>query len=187
MRIRHLNFALDLAEKHQAELIMAYVFDVPTVFNYPVEYNPSEMKAETIKSWQRTLKEFFEHYKTKVKATFVSVEHPSVVKGILSIIESHKPEVIVMGTRGKSRIKEVFLGSTTKALVKRSPIPVLAIPEYADHQMYENVLYASDFREVDLHAIDKLVNLLKPYKSEINILHINNESEYQGNEKNGMV
>ena len=48
-------FALNMAEKHNAELILAHVFDVPNVYNYPIEYNPSEMKPGMIKDWKRTL------------------------------------------------------------------------------------------------------------------------------------
>ena len=177
------SFALNMAEKHQAELILAHVFDIPTVWNYPVEYNPSEMKSGMIKDWKRTLKEFFEHYDTKVKAKFVAIEHPSVIKGILSIIETHEPQLVVVGTRGKSRIKEVILGSTTKALVKNSPIPVMAIPENTDQKDFSKVLYASDLQEDDIQAISKLVQLVEPYQSEIQILHIHPDSEYKGTEK----
>ena len=110
-------FALNIAEKHQAELIMVHVFDIPPVWNYPVSYNPSEMKRQTLSSWERTLKEFFEHYDTDVKAKFVAVEHPSVVRGIISAIKQYKPDLVVTGTRGKSALKDAILGGTTKALV----------------------------------------------------------------------
>ena len=176
-------FALNMAEKYQAELILAHVFDIPNVYNYPVEYNPSEMKPEMIKDWQGTLKDFFANYDTKVKAKFVAVQHPSVVKGILSIIETHKPQLLVVGTRGKSRIKEVILGGTTKALVKRSPIPVMAIPDNTDQKDFDKVLYASDLREDDVQALKMLVQLVEPYQPEIQILHIHPDSEYKGIEK----
>jgi len=176
-------FALNIAEKHQAELIMVHVFDIPPVWNYPVSYNPSEMKRQTLSSWERTLKEFFEHYDTDVKAKFVAVEHPSVVRGIISAIKQYKPDLVVTGTRGKSALKDAILGGTTKALVKRSPIPVMAIPEHADQHGYDKVLYASDFREVDLNAIEQLVELVKPYKPEIQILHISTDNEFKGMEK----
>ena len=176
-------FALNMAEKHQAELILAHVFDIPNVWNYPVEYNPSEMKPEMIKDWKRTLKDFFEKYDTKVKATFEAVEHPSVLEGILSIIKEHKPQLVIVGTRGKSHIKEVIFGSTTKALVKHSPIPVMAIPEYTNRKDFDKVLYASDLREDDVQALSKLVQLVEPYQPEIQILHIHPASEYKGFEK----
>jgi len=177
------SFALNMAEKHQAELILAHVFDVPTVYNYPVEYNPSEMKTEMIKDWQRKLKDFFEQYDADIRAKFVAIEHPSVVKGILSIMDTHKPQLLVVGTRGKNRIKEAILGGTTKGLLKSSPIPLMAIPESSNQKDFDKVLYASDFREDDLLAIKKLVQLVRPYKSEIQILHIHPDSEYRGTEK----
>lgn len=177
------NFALDMAEKHQAELIMVHVFDMPTVWTYTHTNNPIEMKTQATKSWERTLQEFFEHYKTDIKARFVAVENPSIVKGILSVIREHKPQLVVTGTRGKSVVKEMIIGSTTKALVQKSPVPVLAIPEHADEKNYQKVLYASDFRGVDLEAISQLTELVKPYKSEIKILHISTDDEYKSNEK----
>ncbi len=177
------DFALNMAEKHQAELILAHVFDIPNVWNYPVGYNPEEMKPGMIKDRKRKLKDFFANYDTKVKAKFEAVEHPSVLKGILSIIKTHKPQLLVVGTRGKSHLKEVILGSTTKALVKHSPIPVMAIPENTDQKDFDKVLYASDLREDDVQAISKLVQLVEPYQPEIQILHIYPDSEYKGIEK----
>ena len=177
------DFALNMAEKHQAELILAHVFDIPNVYNYPVEYNPSEMKPGMIKDWKLKLKVFFAKYDTKVKATFDAVEHPSVLKGILSIIKTHKPQLLIVGTRGKSLLKEVVFGSTTKALVKQSPIPVMAIPEDTNHKDFNKVLYASDLLENDVQALSKLVQLIAPYQPEIQILHIHSDSEYKGNEK----
>ena len=47
--------------------------------------------------------------------------------------------MLIVGTRGKSRIKEVILGSTTKALVKHSPIPVMAIPENTDQKDFDKI------------------------------------------------
>ena len=90
---------------------------------------------------------------------------------------------MIVGTRGKSRIKEVLLGSTTKALVKHSPIPVMAIPEHTDQKDFDKVLYASDLREDDVRALSKLVQLVEPYQPEIQILHIYPDSEYKGIEK----
>lgn len=174
------DYALNMAEKHQAELILAHVFDVPNVYNYPIEYNPSEMKPGMIKDWKDTLREFFDKYDTKVKAKFDAIEHPSVLKGILSLIETHDPQLVIVGTRGKSRLKEVIFGSTTKGLVKHSPIPVMAIPEDASKKDFDKVLYASDLREDDVQALSKLVQLVEPFKSEIQILHVYLESEYKG-------
>ena len=89
----------------------------------------------------------------------------------------------MVGTKGKSVIKEVLLGGTTKALVKKSPVPVLAVPKYAELRDYNKVLYASDFREVDLEAMKQMIDLLKPNEPEIRVLHISTDNDYKSVEK----
>ncbi|MCA0931733.1 universal stress protein [Lutimonas saemankumensis] len=177
------KFALHIAEKRKADLVMVHVFDIKTVWTYPYTNDPFEMKTQAMSSWERSLQEFFEHYDTEVKARYMAVEDPSVVKGILTAIERHKPQLVVVGTKGKSVLKEVLLGGTTKALVKRSPVPVLAVPQYAELKDYDKVLYASDFREVDLEAMKQMIDLLKPNQPDIRVLHISTDNDYKSVEK----
>lgn len=177
------DFALKIAEKHHAELIMLHVFDIPPIMGHPYLMSPAEMTLQAAASWENYLKEFFEQFITDIHPTFIALENPSVVKGVLSVIKKHKPDLVVTGTKGKSLLKEIFVGSTTKALVKQSPVPVLAIPSNADYSDFDNVLYASDFREVDLNALEQLIQLVKPYKSEIKLVHVSSEDEYNANQK----
>lgn len=177
------GFVLNMAEKHKADLILLHVFSLKTVWTYPYTNDPFEIKKQAKKSWERSLKEFFEHYDTKVKASYLAVENHSVVQGILSVIEKQKPQLVVTGTRGKSTVKELFLGSTTKALVKKSPVPVLAVPDYAVLKDYDKILYTSDFREIDLKALQNLVELVGPFEPEIKVLHMSTDNEYERLEK----
>ena len=59
----------------------------------------------------------------------------------------------------------------------------MAIPENSKYKDFNKVLYASDFQEVDLRALEQLIELVKPYKPEIRIIHVSTESEYKGHEK----
>ena len=47
---------------------------------------------------------------------------------ILEYAKSKKADYIVMGSHGRSGIYDVFVGSLTKELTRRSSIPVLVIP-----------------------------------------------------------
>ena len=177
------HFALKIAEKHQADLIMLHVFDVLPVFGQPYIMGPDEMTRQSRKSWEGQLQEFFKQFKSDIQPTYIAIENTSVVKGILSVIDKYKPQLVVTGTKGDSTVKELLLGGTTKALVKKSPIPVLAVPEYAELKDYDKVLYTSDFREVDLKALQNLVELVRPFESEIKVLHMSTDNEYKRLEK----
>lgn len=68
----------------------------------------------------------------KIKAKGVSCDH-LLKQGIASDIilefaEEKQAHYIVMGSHGRSGIYDVFIGSLTKDLTKKSPIPVLIIP-----------------------------------------------------------
>jgi len=178
------EFALNLAEKHQAELIMLHVYDVQPVFGHPyATTNPADLFRLKCENWENKLKEFFNQYNSDIQPTYIAIEYPSVVKGILSIIEKYQPQLVVTGTKGESPVKELLFGGTTKALVKRSPVPVLAIPEYAELNDYDKILYTSDFREVDMQALQDLVEWVRPFEPEIKVLHMSTENEFEGLEK----
>ena len=46
---------------------------------------------------------------------------------ILNFSQKHKYDIIIIGSRGLGSIKEVFLGSTSHAVVHKSTIPVMLI------------------------------------------------------------
>jgi nucleotide-binding universal stress UspA family protein len=47
---------------------------------------------------------------------------------LLAAIESEKPQLMVVGTKGRSNLADVVIGSTARKLFRRSPIPLLTIP-----------------------------------------------------------
>ena len=177
------NFALKMAEKSQAELIMLHVFNDPAVWTYPYTKDPFEIKRQATKAWKNTLQELFEQYKTSVKVKYVALENPSVVKAILSVIKKENPGLIITGIKGKSKIKEVIMGSTTQALVQQSPVPVLAIPENAVYRDYKKILYTSDYLESDIQAIEQLIDLVQDYDAAIKAVHVSTYNEFLGDQK----
>ena len=47
---------------------------------------------------------------------------------LLKAIETDKPQLMVVGTKGRSNLADVVVGSTARKLYRRSPIPLLTIP-----------------------------------------------------------
>jgi nucleotide-binding universal stress UspA family protein len=58
--------------------------------------------------------------------------HQAPDKGIgdalIEVAKSHQAGLIVVGTRGRSNVKSVLLGSVAHAVVSRSTLPVLVVP-----------------------------------------------------------
>lgn len=175
--------ALKLAQQHHASLIMLHVFAIPTSWDYPHTEDAKEMERQAIREAEKALKALYARYAKGVEVHYMTKENSSVIKGILAIMKETAPDLLVLGTRGKSKWKEALFGSTTMALVKKSPVPVLAIPEKATVSNFKNVLYATDFYEEDIIALRQMMTILQPFAPRIMVAHVSTPKEYKGEEK----
>ena len=64
-----------------------------------------------------------------------------------------KNELVVMGTKGASGLKYVVLGSNTFEIIRKSPIPVLAIPETHPAFQWENMGLLTNFKQSEIDAL----------------------------------
>lgn len=120
------NFAKEVAGKicliHVAPADLGFAIG-DMGFQYFPEIEKSEISQELTE-----LNEF----EKKIEAKGVACEH-LLKQGIASDIildfaKEKKASYIVMGSHGRSGIYDVFIGSLTKDITKKSEIPVLVLP-----------------------------------------------------------
>jgi nucleotide-binding universal stress UspA family protein len=130
------NEAIDVAKKHQAELIALYV--VPSDIRYDqiddVETPgiPRPVKGIVMTAMQGGQK-YVDEVKLKATESNVSVgtdvviSTNSVVKTIVEYAEEKNIDLIVIGSRGMSGLKRMLLGSIASGVVTYAECPVLVI------------------------------------------------------------
>jgi nucleotide-binding universal stress UspA family protein len=63
-----------------------------------------------------------------VETALKAVEYgPSIHKAILTYIDTHDIDLVVVGTHGRTGFDRYLLGSVTDYLVRTSPVPVLTV------------------------------------------------------------
>jgi nucleotide-binding universal stress UspA family protein len=87
------------------------------------------------------------------------------------------PELIIMGITGATRLAKIFMGSNTLKIVRRNIAPTVIVPPDAVFRPVQNVLFISDFKNVDetipFQPIRNFLGLFHP------VLHIVNvDSEH---------
>lgn len=91
-------------------------------------------------------------------------------------ISNYNIDLIVMGTKGATGAKEIFMGSNAVNIIKKvKACPILLIPNECDFEMPKQIAFPTDFNRFYGEELLPLKNLSKLYNSKIRILHINQE------------
>lgn len=105
---------------------------------------------------------------------YKTLSYSGHLKEGISSLESQAYDYIIMGTKGASGLKEIFMGSTTYEIVSlKQRIPLLIIPEQAAFVNPENIGFATDFkRGYSKEELEPLITLTKLWKSTIRMVEV---------------
>ncbi len=82
-------------------------------------------------------------------------------------------DLVVMGTKGATGLKEVFVGSVASNVLENVPCPVIAIPEIAANVKPAKILFAADDKCLSEGELpERLVGLAKFFEAEVLILNV---------------
>jgi nucleotide-binding universal stress UspA family protein len=139
------DFAISLAIKYEADLIALYVFYSQIGYAYAsylskVEDSPS--MAAILHSAQQEAGQWFNainekivqvnrisdgnKYDIKIKNDVI-ITSTSISSAIIDYATQNMVNLIVVGTRGRSGIKKVLLGSVASEVIRDSRFPVLVV------------------------------------------------------------
>jgi nucleotide-binding universal stress UspA family protein len=88
-----------------------------------------------------------------------SCENGVLNEVIQKMVEIEPYTLIVMGTRGASGLKYVTLGSNTFEIIKKSSIPVLAVPENESIPNLERVGMLTNFKPSEMEALESFISV----------------------------
>lgn len=95
---------------------------------------------------------------------------------IVTFTKEYKPDLIMMGTRGKDQKDADLIGSVTAEVIEMTHVPIIAIPEntpFYDLKEVKRIAFLTNFSQRDLISFDLLAKLLSPYQDiKISLTHI---------------
>lgn len=105
------------------------------------------------------------------------------VQSIVSLADNDNYDFIIMGTKGASGLKEVFLGSVAGGVIAKTKVPVIVIPStYAYRQINTIVFAVNDIKLLKSINLEPLRLLANVNDSKINILQVAEEQSSEINE-----
>ncbi|HMO61757.1 MAG TPA: universal stress protein [Ferruginibacter sp.] len=120
-------------------------------------------------------------FKNKVSAawpgiTITTVVEPApLIDNLLEYIHAREADLIVMGTQGATGLKKVIIGSVAERVVKKSPIPVLLVPENFEWKDPSCFVFATSFEPADRHALQTVLPIAKAFGASVTVVHLSSD------------
>lgn len=134
----------------------------------------------------------------------VDIHHPSAEKAklkikcvckygfafdeILKAVDVHQADLVVMGTRGGGAIQRALLGRTTVAVMRDVQVPVLAVPQHAQFEGINSIVFASDLLKLpSAQVFDSLRVFVKAFDSQLQVLHLYSKDMRHDQQENALA
>lgn len=129
------DYALKMAEKYGSQVALVHVVNLDQNLQLlgiyrlsypdPIKKRVEEGRAEAQK-WFTEITKNAEQMRVSIKTDVI--DSPlSVVAALVNYAEGEKADLIVIGTRGRSGISKMLLGSVASGVVTYAPCPVLVV------------------------------------------------------------
>jgi nucleotide-binding universal stress UspA family protein len=107
----------------------------------------------------------------------ISVERGEVWPAVSRIVEDEDVDLVVVGTRGRSGLSKLLLGSVAEEIFRRSPCPVLTVGPNFELSFPltarpRSVLFPTDFSPQAEHALPYAVSLAQEHDAPLTFLHV---------------
>lgn len=96
--------------------------------------------------------------------------HP--VSVITALGDSGDFDYVVMGTKGASGLKEVFMGSIAGGVISKTMAPVIVVPEDYHFRALDEIVFAIGNEPFSHATVVPLKGIVKKHKSKVKVLHI---------------
>lgn len=131
--MRALEYAVQIVKRFNSKLIALHVVPSSIRYDFFMSKKDYEMNSPFNQvlqlSYMEALK-WFEDVKEKIDVEFttdVIIAEESIVKEIIEYSERENIDLIVIGTRGRTGFKKVFLGSVASGVLNFAHCPVLIV------------------------------------------------------------
>ena len=168
--------AASIAKKTNSEIFLVHMLELPVNIIDPTEIASVNSGPQAL----FYMKQANEKFKNFVKKPFFkgvkvveSVQFQLAFSGIIEESKKHGIDLIVMGSQGASGLQEMFIGSNTEKVVRRSEVPVLVIKKRKTDFEVKNLIFASDFRTEGKRSFPKVLEFAKIFKPKIHFLYVN--------------
>ena len=168
--------AASIARKTGSEIFLVHMLELPVTTIDPAEMNTISSEPQII-YFMKLAHQKFEKFKKlpflKGLTVVETIQFQHAFSGIINESEKNNIDLIVMGSQGASGLQEMFIGSNTEKVVRRSKVPVLVIKKGVEDFVVKDILFASDFNKESKSTFQRVINFANLFEAKIHLLYVN--------------
>lgn len=173
--------ALDIARNSRGEVHLVNVVELPVMHDtvlMPVLSFEEALLKELEEKGEKQFKKLKKKYALDFKKVTDQVIYGSPSLMILRYVEEQGIDLIIMGTKGASGLREALIGSNTEKIVRRSPVPVLTVKKNFKMSSIRNIVFPTSLRTDHEDLINEVKALQKFYDATLHIVFINTPAHF---------
>lgn len=163
-----------IAKHYQSKLVALYV--------RPPVVNPMT-RPESWPTDIESAKAFDERHREEILGAFagipmdVVIEEGDVLSALNAVIQEHDTDLLVIGTRGRTGLKKLLLGSVAEEIFRTVACPVLTVGPHAASPLeaagdFREILYATDLEPETQGAAAYAASLAEEFQAKLILLHV---------------
>ncbi len=165
------EYALSLSTNIDTEYILLHCDNIPRPAYAFVNKLDDMLKAESVKTSSELAESLRKStgINAKIRCDMV---HGDPIEVLETYCKEHKVDLIVMGTKGESVIKNKLFGSVAAGVLENISIPVLFVPSKAETtNKPESIAFATDLTNLD-EEIQELIAFAQFFNATIHVVHV---------------
>lgn len=174
--------AANAAIPHTIELSKRYGAKIYALHVRPPVINPMTQPA-TWKDLERVAEIEEQRQRRELLESFQGIRPEILIKegdlwsNLAEIIEQSHIDLVVAGTRGRSGINKLAIGSVAEEIFRQAQCPVLTVGPRSSGTMqrsygFTSILLATDFGDESVAATKYAISLAQEYQTQLTLLHV---------------
>lgn len=159
-----IRFGADLAQKHQAELLLLHLRRLDVMAPAGAAADSDESAAQ--------IEAYLEELRKEIRADGVSVQSHTLSShdlraALLDFIEAERVSAVVLSTQGRTPLLRWLFGGDVQQTLDRFPVPVMLV-----RPVYQNIIVPLDGSKWSESAIPRAVEVARLHNAQLVLFHV---------------
>ncbi len=181
--INAIQYASRLFKDISCEFYVLNVFKIPYLTNEELmDQNASNLalfEDEMYASSKSEMEKLIEKLPKNENHNFQTISDYNLFSlAVEQVVKEKNIELVVMGTKGATGAKEIFMGSNASDVIMRNSCHVIAVPEHNEFKPPKEIVFPTDYLiDYDFKDMAPIINLAEQNEATIRIVHFSENDE----------